>query len=344
MEGSGLSPTIFLNDGVINQTFIHNQYMIERVGRSPSQSHLLGTGTESRNYGAISHLQETKASTSETRQAVTDVSSHITSYYNENRELLGPLDAHTANRGFITGISPNERHNEEKKTIDILNRPCHYGATSSSAPEREDFSRPVEWDRPSVEEAQSFYETESQKSSLDPRLKNRYKRLADDLTMTLKLEDSLHQVVEEKRGDAADAYRHSYFNLKQAVDLLQQAKNKEITPADCNRYDLLKDIARKYTDAGFSFAQVADLAKTHHITGDLKITLRGNDNNKEYNLSLFDFKQPGSIKNYYEIINQRFSSGSNLDTIKQQKELIEAAFQKLKEVHNTSAWPMFSFI
>ncbi|MFZ4115843.1 MAG: hypothetical protein ACOYK6_03855 [Chthoniobacterales bacterium] len=238
-------------------------------------------------------------------------------------------DSSSLKESSITVVEPALEESEKlEEQEDLLPQSplSTYGTFPSSNPTSNaaaDFSRPKQWDLSSLVEAQRFYQTQLQHTA-NPKLRERYHQVSLFLTKTIESQEALRDAAREKIGDAKSAYQDALFNYSQATQCFLKEDDRSA--------HFLKDHATEFMHAASHFKNVVSLAKPHELTGPLRVKIRNEyGTTQEYNLSEFSFEQEGAMKEYYRIISSHIVGGSNMETIQDQKSLIESARKHLRK-------------
>ncbi len=189
-----------------------------------------------------------------------------------------------------------------------------------------DFSRPYQWDRQSIVEAESFYQAKAEETS-HAELKLHYQTLSSYLRAALHCQENLHRAYQRRKADIIGCYFNAFTRYYQDAITSLRVNAREVAAL---RYQQARECER----AASHFEEVISLVQPDAITGPLAIKLRHDDRSEvEYNLSAFSFQEANSMRNYYAMItSKKLIGGSNIATLQQQKSLLEDAFSHLENV------------
>ena len=142
-------------------------------------------------------------------------------------------------------------------------------------------------------------------------------------------QNSLQNATHNKRCDERMCCLDAYIYYRNSTEEYLSSNENNFY----ERANLYQKIAQSYDHAASEFNRVTQLAQPDAQTGPLLLYTRpGQEKVKiEHNLSQFSFEQEGSMQDYYTLITSpNIVGGSNISTIKLQREAIERAQKSLK--------------
>ena len=149
------------------------------------------------------------------------------------------------------------------------------------------------------------------------------------LERALKSQSDLKNAMSNKRADEKMCCLHAYNNYRNSAEEYVHSHENNFY----ERANLYQKIAQSYDHAASEFKKVTQLAQPDAQTGPLLLYMRpGQEKIKtKHNLSQFSFERKGSMEDYYTLITSPYIvGGSNINSIKNQKEAIERAQKSLK--------------
>lgn len=170
-------------------------------------------------------------------------------------------------------------------------------------------------DQFSVSEIKQYHQ-----QTTNPHIVELYQRIVDN-------SKAFATAIRNKRYDEKICYQNAMNHFYKAADcyvMMQDTKTSQ-------QAILHEGIANEYEHAANHFAQVAQLTQSDSQTGPLLLTTREDQQKTEHRLAEFSFGQKDSIQKYSALISSpNIISGSNIETIQQQKGLIRDALSHLQ--------------